>query len=95
MAGEIIYFSDLLEVAAKFVEELKTVLGRPVKLKHLTNSKSLFDVRSKRYRTSKKRMILEMFATREGFKDKSISDIAFVRRSHNIADGLTKSMSQA
>eukprot|EP00171_Calliarthron_tuberculosum_P009468 IDg9468t1 len=32
---------------------------------------------------------------REGFRDKIISDIGFVRSSHNLADGLTKAMSQA
>lgn len=40
-------------------------------------------------------MMLDISAAREGFKDKNISDIGFVRSSQNIADGFTKSMSQA
>ncbi len=40
-------------------------------------------------------MMLDIAAAREGFRDKVISDIGFVRSSHNLADGLTKSMSQA
>lgn len=39
--------------------------------------------------------MLNISAAREGFKEKGISDICFVRSSHNIADGFTKSMSQA
>lgn len=39
--------------------------------------------------------MLEIAAAREGFCHKSISDIGFVRRSRSIADGLTKSVSEA
>ena len=40
-------------------------------------------------------MMLDIAAAREGFRDKVISDIGFVRSSKNVADGLTKPMSQA
>eukprot|EP00171_Calliarthron_tuberculosum_P004832 IDg4832t1 len=46
-------------------------------------------------RTSEKRVMLDITAAREGFKDKVISDIGFVRSSHNLTYGLTKAMSQA
>ena len=39
--------------------------------------------------------MLDIAAAREGFRGKVISDIGFMRSSKNIADGLTKSMSQA
>lgn len=40
-------------------------------------------------------MMLDIAAARKGFKNKTISDIGFVRSSQNIADGLTKSMAKA
>ncbi len=40
-------------------------------------------------------MMLDIAAAREGFRDKLISDIGFVSSSKNLADGLTKSMSQS
>ena len=40
-------------------------------------------------------MMLDIAAAREGFKSKEISNIGFVRSSHNIADGLTKAMNQS
>ena len=39
--------------------------------------------------------MLDIAAARQGFKNKIISDIGFFRSSKNIADGLTKLMSQA
>lgn len=95
MAGEVIAFSDLFDVAAALSSELKLLLDREVPVHLFTDSKSLFDVISKGSRTSEKRTMLDIAAAREGFRDKVISDIGFVRSSHNIADGLTKSMSQA
>ncbi len=39
--------------------------------------------------------MLKIAAAREGFRDKVISDIGFVRSSQNLADGLTKPMDRA
>lgn len=95
MAGEVIAFSDLFDVAATLSAELGDLLGRKIPVQLLTDSKSLFDVISKGSRTSEKRTMLDIAAAREGSRDKVISDIGFVRSSQNIADGLTKSMTQA
>lgn len=53
------------------------------------------DLISKESFMSQKRMMLDIAAAREGFHDRVISDIGFVRNSHNLADGLTKRMSLA
>ena len=95
MAGEVIAFSDLFDVAATLASEIGTVLGKKIPVQLFTDSKSLFDVISKGSRTSEKRMMLDIAASREGFRDKVISDIGFVRSSRNLADGLTKPMNQA
>lgn len=95
MAGEVIAFSDLFDVATTLASELELILSHKVPVQLFTDIKSLFDVISKGSRTSEKRMMLDIAAAREGFKNKTISDIGFVRSSKNIADGLTKHMSQA
>eukprot|EP00737_Agarophyton_chilense_P000247 gb/GEZJ01000282.1/.p1 GENE.gb/GEZJ01000282.1/~~gb/GEZJ01000282.1/.p1 ORF type:complete len:768 (+),score=79.54 gb/GEZJ01000282.1/:1785-4088(+) len=97
MAGEVVAFSDLFDVAGTLASELAVVFGRkiPVHLFLFTDSKCLFDVISKGSRTAEMRMMLDIAAARQGFKDKIISDIGFVRSSQNVADGLTKSMAQA
>ena len=94
MAGAVIAFSDLFDVAATLADEASLLIGTKVPVQLLTDSKSLFDVISKGSRTSEERMMLDIAAAREGFKNRVISDIGFVRSSYNIADGLTKSMQQ-
>lgn len=95
MSSEVIAFSDMFDIAVALSEELSTVVKQRVPVQLLTDSKSLFDVISKGSRTSEKRTMLDIAAAREGFRDKIISDIGFVRSGNNIADGLTKSLSQA
>ena len=94
MAGEVIAFSDLFDVAAVLSAELEVLLGTKVPVQLLTDRKSLFDVISKGSKTSEKRIMLDIAAARKGLMDKVISDIAFVRCSLNIADGLAKAMKQ-
>lgn len=75
--------------------DLERIISRTVPVQLLTDSKSLFDMISKGYRTSENRKILEIAAAREGFNNKTISDIGFIRSTANIADDLTKQMEQA
>ena len=94
MAGEVIAFSDLLDVAAVLTAELQALTGAKVPVQLLTDSNSLFDVISKGFTTSKKIMLLDITAAREGFRDKVTSDIGYVRSASNIADRLKKPMQQ-
>ena len=95
MAGEVIAFSDLFDIATTLASELGEIYSRRISVQLLTDCKALFDVISKGSRTSEKRTMLDIAVAREGFRNKFISDIGFIRSSKNIADGLTKSMSQA
>lgn len=95
MAGEVIAFSDMFDAAIALSEEMKTLLDQQIKVQLFTDSKSLFDVISKGSKTSEKRLMLDIAAAREGFKDELISNIGLVRSKHNIADGLTKEMNQS
>ena len=65
-----------------------------VQLHLLTGSKSLSDVISEVSRTNENRLMLDIYATRQGYKEQEISNIGFVRSNHNIADGLKKSKNQ-
>ena len=94
MPGEVIAFSDMFDVAVTLVQELCTINNRKVSLQLLTDSKSLLDVISKGSKTSEKRLMLDIAAAREGFRDEIISDVGFVRTNHNLADSLTKPMKQ-
>ena len=93
-ADEVIPFNDLFDVAAVLAAELSVILCVKISLQRPTDSKSLFNVISKGSRTSQKSMMLDIEAAREGFMEKRISDIGFVRSSCNVADGLTKPMQQ-
>lgn len=94
MSGEVIAFGDMSDYAITLAIELSTILSKHVPLLLLTDSKCLFDVVAKNSRTSEKRTMLDIAAVREAFREKTISDIGFVRSSHNVADGLTNAMSQ-
>ena len=95
MAAEVISFSDMFDVCFTLAQEIRRMMkGAEIAVQLYTDSKSLFDVISKGTRTSEKRLMLDIAAAQEGFSKKEISDIGFVRSEENIADGLTKRMSQ-
>lgn len=79
MSGEEIAFSDLLDVAVTFAEEIGMILSKNIAGQLLNDRKALLDVVSKGSKTSEKRMMLDIAARREGFKSKTISGIGFVR----------------
>ncbi len=94
MGGEVIEFTDLFDRGSTLAAEFSTIYGRRIPVQLFTDSKSLFDVIFKGSRTSEKRMILDIAAAREEFRDKVISYIGLVCSSSNLAEGLTKPMSQ-
>ena len=95
MSAEVIAFSDMSDAAITFSAELGTLTDQKIPVQLLTDSKSLFDIISKGSRTSEKRMMLYIAASREAFRDRVISHIGFVRSKQNIADGLTKGLNQS
>jgi len=58
----------------------------------LMDSMYLFDVICKGSRTSKKRLMLDIAAAREGFRSKVLADFGFMCSHWNIANGLKKSI---
>ena len=84
MTGEVIAFGDMFEVAVTLTEDLCSILRHNVPLELLTDSKAMLDVISKGFKTSEKRLMLDIAAARDGFRDKSISDIGFVLSKQNL-----------
>lgn len=68
-------------------QDLRIAMSKPISVQLLKDSKSLFDVISKGSRTSEKRTMVYRSTAREGFNNGLISDIGFVRRSDNVANG--------
>lgn len=95
LAAEVIAFADVFDCAFTLSNEISSLLNRNINLDIFTDSKSLFDIISKGSKTSEKRLMLDVAAAREGFKTQDISNIGLVKSEHNVADGLTKEMTQA
>lgn len=94
-SGLVIAFSDMLDYSIAFSEDITNTVNKRIPVQIISDSKFLFDMICKGPRTSEKRVMIDIAATREGLRDKTVSDIEFFRMSTNIADGLTKQMSQA
>ena len=90
LSAEVIAFADLFDDSFAIRSQIEHALGRPIAIHLLTDSKSLFDIISKGSRTSEKRIMLDIHATRAAYQAEEISNIGFVRSNDNIADGLTK-----
>ena len=80
----------MLDDAFTIRSQLQQALRRDVVMHLLTDSKCLFNIIGKSSRTSEKRLMLDISATRQAYKHKQISNIGFVRSERNLADGLTK-----
>ena len=56
----------------------------------LKDSKSLFDIISKGVHTSKKQIMLDIYAAQQAYTTQEIHNIDFFRSLQNLADGLTR-----
>ena len=62
MAGEVIAFSDMVDVAIMLSDEIKQLFGHDIPLQLFTDSTLLIDVISKGSRTSEKHIMLDTAA---------------------------------
>lgn len=93
LAAELIAFVEFLDAIQNFAfgEELRSMHHQSeIFFESYTDNKSLLYVISKGTRKSEKRLMLHISAAREGFREKEICDIGFVRTARNLADVLTK-----
>jgi hypothetical protein len=66
------------------------LVGRHVPLLMLTDSAGLFDFITRGKRTTEGRLMLDLCAAREAYKNREIDNIALIRSEHNVADAMTK-----
>lgn len=86
MHEEEISFSDLSDISLSIGNELDLVLGKHIPVQILTDSKCLFDVTSRRTRTSEKQTMIDIVADREALQDQLVSGIGLVRSEHNMTN---------
>ena len=89
-SAEVIFFANLFDDTFAFRAQLEHLLRRSVAMPLLNIPKSLFDVIIKGSRASKKRIMLDIHATRTAYINREISNTGFVRTYPNLADGSTK-----
>lgn len=61
-------FSDLFDAFFTLVSDLSTLTNQNVPLRLFIGLKSLFDITSKGYRTSEKRLMSDVIAAQQGFQ---------------------------
>jgi hypothetical protein len=89
LAAETLAMSDGYDQAYTMRHDIHNMMGFDIALLILTDSKSLFDVITRRQHTTK-RLVNDVVAIREGFRTRSIANIGLIRSAENSADGLTK-----
>ena len=75
LVAEVIAFADLFLEAFAINDFIEMEIANSVQLHLLTDSKSLFDIISKGSRTNEKRMMLDVYAARQAYKEQEISNI--------------------
>ena len=95
ISAEVIAFADIFDGVFVIRSQVEQALHRSVALHRLTDSNSLFDITCKGSRTSEKRIMLDIHATRQSYQNQEISNTGFVRSTQNLADGLTKPKMEA
>jgi hypothetical protein len=56
----------------------------------LTDSATLFDAITRHRRTSEGRLMLDIYAAREAYRNREMDNICLIRSEYNVADAMTK-----
>lgn len=89
LGAEVCAFADAFDEAYSIQTMLTQCFGKKLPLRMYTDSKSLFDVIVKESTTTEKRMSIDLRAVNESYRNREVSDIAFIRSHVNPADALT------
>lgn len=91
VGAEVHAFTEAFDAAYILEHDFEQVLGRHVPiLAMLTDSIGLLDVITKTLMTSERRLMIDIFAARQAYSRREISDINLVRTHHNSADAFIK-----
>ena len=84
--------ADSFDYSFPMKYDLELLLSRRISLQIFTDSKSLFDVIIQASKTSERRLMIDISATREAYEKQEIADIGLIESKYNLADCMTKIM---
>lgn len=90
LASETIAFVDAFDISLILEHDLQSILGKPILLLMMIDSKLLLDVITGNGYTTESRLIVDIAAVREAYNQRIISNIALIDREYNPADSFTK-----
>lgn len=90
LAAEVHALAEGADAAIMIQHDFCALLGRNMRIRILTDSKSLFDVLSKGSMMTEKRLMIDIKATEEAYDNDVINALGWIIREHNLADALTK-----
>ena len=90
LGSEVLALADAFDMAYALKHDIQALLSKEIPLVLITDSLSLFDVISKSTITAEKRLMIDLKATKESYKNREIEIIGFIRTKSNPADCLTK-----
>jgi hypothetical protein len=90
MAAETLAFGDAFDAAFTLRHDMNLLVGRHVPLLLLTDSAGLFNSITRGKRTTEGRLMLDLYAAREAYKNRELDNIALIRSEHNVADAMKK-----
>jgi hypothetical protein len=90
MAAKTLAFSNAFYNAFIIKHDIERMIV-PVHLPMLTDSKALFDVLTRTRYTTERRLMVDIAAARESYRERILSNIGLIRSEFNIADGLIRS----
>jgi hypothetical protein len=90
MSAETLAFADGFDSAFTIREELRKLMGRHTPLLMFTDSAGVFDAITRHRRTTEGRLMIDIYAAREAYRNREIDNIALIRTQYNVADAMKK-----
>lgn len=81
---------DAFDMANTVKRDMKTILKTRVPLSMVTDSPSLFNVLTKPYCTTEKRLMIYLQTVKDSYKSFEASNFALIKSEFNTSDALTK-----
>jgi hypothetical protein len=83
-------FADGIDMTIMLRHDIERMISQDVPIHAYTDSLSLFDVISRSTTTSEKRLMIDITAAKEAYREGTIDTIGFIRTNFNPADAFTK-----
>lgn len=82
--------SDACDAAIIIRHELRQILSKRSNINLLTDSKTLFNIININASTTERRLMIDVKAAREVYRDGVINDVVWIKRTYNLADSTGK-----